>query len=248
MTSAIPSIRIIKRLDEPGATGNRLTALLFYYPKDLGLQHFLAGSGHVDADQVQLVAQVILSFGQPVEVRALQEELRLSQTRLTHILTRLEELEVIEMLPTGEVAPKKGNFDLDDVAENVVQMHDSHRKFEHSRVEMMRGYAEVGDCRREYLLNYFGEEFDELCGYCDNCDRGVVVEEDEENMPFPLNSRVMHKTWGEGLVVRYEGDKMVVLFDSVGYKTLSVIIVQERELLTGKVILSSEKARTRTSR
>jgi ATP-dependent DNA helicase RecQ len=198
------------------------------------VQHFLAGSGHVDTDQVLLVAQAIQSFGQPVETRALQEELHLSQTRLTHILTRLEELEVIEMLPTAEVAPKQGAFDLEDVAEDVVQNHESHRKYEHSRVEMMRGYAEVKDCRREYLLNYFGEEFDEPCGYCDNCDRGIVLEEDEADMPFPLNSKVMHKTWGEGLVVRYEGDKMVVLFDTVGYKTLSVNIVQERDLLTGK--------------
>jgi ATP-dependent DNA helicase RecQ len=134
----------------------------------------------------------------------LQEELHLSQTRLTHILTRLEELEVIELLPTGEVAPKQGTFDLDEVAEEVAQSSESRHNFEHSRVEMMRGYAEVEDCRREYLLNYFGEEFDEPCGYCDNCDRGIVVEEDEANMPFPLNSKVTHKTWGEGLVVRYD--------------------------------------------
>ncbi len=223
-----------QEIGRAGRDGEPATALLFYYPKDLGLQHFLAGSGRVDADQVLLVAQVISSFGQPVEVRALQEELHLSQTRLTHILTRLEELEVIKMLPTGEVAPRKGTFDLDDVAENVVQTHESHRKYEHSRVEMMRGYAEVEHCRREYLLNYFGEEFDEPCDYCDNCDRGITLEDDESDMPFPLNSKVIHKTWGEGLVVRYEGDKMVVLFDSVGYKTLSVDIVQERDLLTGK--------------
>jgi ATP-dependent DNA helicase RecQ len=54
---------------------------------------------------------------------------------------------------------------------------------------------------------------------------------DEENRPFPLNSHVSHKTWGEGVVLRYEDDKMVVLFDEVGYKTLSVDIVTERGLL-----------------
>jgi ATP-dependent DNA helicase RecQ len=42
---------------------------------------------------------------------------------------------------------------------------------------------------------------------------------------------VIHKTGGEGLIMRYEGDKMVILFDSVGYKTLAVDIVEERHLL-----------------
>ncbi len=50
-------------------------------------------------------------------------------------------------------------------------------------------------------------------------------------MAFPLNSRVRHKTWGEGLVMHYEGDKIVVMFDTVGYKTLSIEVVTENGLL-----------------
>jgi ATP-dependent DNA helicase RecQ len=48
---------------------------------------------------------------------------------------------------------------------------------------------------------------------------------------FPINSRVVHQTWGEGLVMRYEGDKMVVLFDRVGYQTLGVDIMLLRGLI-----------------
>ena len=55
--------------------------------------------------------------------------------------------------------------------------------------------------------------------------------EDEGDEPFLINSRVVHEKWGEGLVQRYEGDKMVVLFDEVGYKTLGVDLVTERDLL-----------------
>ena len=67
---------------------------------------------------------------------------------------------------------------------------------------MIRGYAEVHACRREYLLNYLGEEFDDLCGYCDNCEAGVVVEGIEGNKLFPLNRRVVHERWGKGIVQR----------------------------------------------
>ena len=55
---------------------------------------------------------------------------------------------------------------------------------------------------------------------------------EESVEPFPLNSRVNHRAWGEGLVMRYEGDKIVVLFDTVGYKTLAVELVTEQGLLT----------------
>ncbi|MBA2288275.1 MAG: hypothetical protein H0W02_22600 [Ktedonobacteraceae bacterium] len=81
-------------------------------------------------------------------------------------------------------------------------------------------------------MNYFGEELAEPCGFCDNCDAGITVVEDEDNQPFPINTRVIHTAWGEGMVIRYEGDKMVMLFDQVGYKTLAVEIVTERGLLT----------------
>ncbi|MBW3654364.1 MAG: hypothetical protein KY433_12480 [Actinobacteria bacterium] len=40
-----------------------------------------------------------------------------------------------------------------------------------------------------------------------------------------------HKSWGEGLVLRHEGDSVVVLFDDVGYKALALDVVKDREVL-----------------
>jgi ATP-dependent DNA helicase RecQ len=42
---------------------------------------------------------------------------------------------------------------------------------------------------------------------------------------------VRHAAWGEGLVLRHEPDAIVVLFDDVGYKTLSLDLVREHGLL-----------------
>jgi len=106
---------------------------------------------------------------------------------------------------------------------------DVRREYERSRVEMMRAYAELGDCRRRFVLEYFGEELPEPCGNCDNCDAGRS--ETPVGGPFELGSRVRHERWGEGAVQRYEGDKMVVLFDRAGYKTLAVELVVDRGLL-----------------
>jgi ATP-dependent DNA helicase RecQ len=100
---------------------------------------------------------------------------------------------------------------------------------------MMQSYAEASACRRGFVLNYFGEEFDAPdghCNNCDNCQRGTNTETTEPStQPFPINSRVQHAQWGEGEVLRYEADKMVVLFDTVGYKTLGVELVLQNDLL-----------------
>jgi ATP-dependent DNA helicase RecQ len=49
--------------------------------------------------------------------------------------------------------------------------------------------------------------------------------------PFPVHSTVRHVEWGPGMVMGYEGDRMTVLFDGVGYKTLSVPVVKAQKLL-----------------
>ena len=97
----------------------------------------------------------------------------------------------------------------------------------------MKDYAETGDCRRRYLLKYFGEELGEACGNCDNCEAGVVAEEERqaEKHPFPVKSRVLHKKLGRGTVMRYEEDKVVILFEDAGYKSLVTAFAVEKGLL-----------------
>jgi ATP-dependent DNA helicase RecQ len=95
---------------------------------------------------------------------------------------------------------------------------------------MMRGYAEYDHCRRIFVLSYFGEEGTKPCGHCDNCEAGRGWP-DAGDRPFDVGSAVRHAEWGEGEVQRYDGDHVVVLFDSVGYRTLSVELVKERGLL-----------------
>ena len=94
-------------------------------------------------------------------------------------------------------------------------------------------YAESGDCRRAFLLSYFGEPFEPPCGYCDNCESGRVSAPPAD-VPFPVGARVAHGTWGEGVVQRYDDDAMVVLFDEAGYKTLALEVVRSRAILEAR--------------
>lgn len=112
-----------------------------------------------------------------------------------------------------------------------------HGDIERSRVEMMRAYAETHGCRREFILNYFGEPYEPPCGNCDRCDAGSTATatptgQDRRAGAYSLDKRVRHAEWGEGVVIRLEdGDKLTVLFDGVGYKTLSLELVEGTGLL-----------------
>ena len=100
---------------------------------------------------------------------------------------------------------------------------------------MMRAYAETPGCRRQLLLGYFGEQLDEPCGNCDNCSAGTSTDRSEEaDTPFPPETAVEHAEWGPGIVMRVEEDRLVVLFEEVGYKTLAVAAVLENDLLRAR--------------
>jgi ATP-dependent DNA helicase RecQ len=95
---------------------------------------------------------------------------------------------------------------------------------------MVRTYAETTDCRRRIVLELLGESHPQRCWHCDNCDRGDSVDSDDR--PFPVGSAVTHPEWGRGTVQTYEeGDRIVVLFDTAGYKTLSLDLVEGHHLL-----------------
>jgi len=43
------------------------------------------------------------------------------------------------------------------------------KRIQFQRLQAMIGYCEAADCRRQVLLNYFGETYAKECGNCDNC-------------------------------------------------------------------------------
>ena len=105
-------------------------------------------------------------------------------------------------------------------------------EFERSRLEMMRSYAEASACRRRFLLEYFGAEpTAERCEFCDVDARTRPVSRSEPAAPYQRQQRVRHPSWGDGVVQRVAGESIVVLFESVGYKTLAADIVEEQKLL-----------------
>ena len=113
---------------------------------------------------------------------------------------------------------------------------EARQRIEHSRSQLMQEYAETGMCRRQFLLGYFGEELPEPCGNCDTCTSGSAYRWADEHdaageTPYPVAARVTHRTWGAGIVMHTDADRITVFFDEAGYKVLSLAVVKDGGLL-----------------
>jgi ATP-dependent DNA helicase RecQ len=228
-----------QEIGRSGRDGLPAEATLFFRIADLGLRRYFAAGGEIGTDQLLGVAVAVARHDGPVEASELAEVTGMTESRLTAAVSRLEEAGALEVLPGGDVQAA-GDVHPVDAAESAARHEESRARIEQSRVEMIRSYAETRSCRREYLLNYFGEQIGGPCGRCDNCEdvaagqRGIhngEVDDADAAVPFAPDTRVVHKAWGEGLLVRADADTITVLFDEVGYKTLSLRLVIDEDLL-----------------
>jgi ATP-dependent DNA helicase RecQ len=215
-----------------GRDGEPARAILFYRPEDVGVRRFFAASGKIEADQIERLAGAIAAAAGPVNPVDLREELDVSATKLAAALARLEEVDAIEILPSGAVVEDRPG---DDSIARALRAQAARQSFDASRVAMISRYAELtGGCRRDFVLSYFGQAFDPPCGGCDLCEagRGGGYPQDQ---PFAIGARVVHPTWGGGVVQRYEARAVSVLFDEVGYKALALDVIAERDVLVAAV-------------
>jgi ATP-dependent DNA helicase RecQ len=223
-----------QEIGRAGRDGEPADARLFYLPEDLDLRRFQSGAGQIVQDEVEQVIRELGQAGEPVDPSTLRVHESLSDTALTRILDRLVDVDAIEMDADGIVQAAAPDGDPTDIAERALAAQGELRQYEHSRIEMMRQYADLATCRRAFLLRYFDQDAPERCGNCDNCDSGRTEAATVADQHFPDNAEVTHAEWGDGKVIKNEEETVTVRFDSVGYKTLAVDLVEQEGLLTLK--------------
>jgi ATP-dependent DNA helicase RecQ len=221
-----------------GRDGHEARATLHYRSADLGLRTFFA-SGVPSAESISKVFAAIKK-SPSISHSALTEKLEQSARTSRCIVNLLEEAGLVTSSASGltAVARRSPATAARIASERAAALH----RVEKSRVQMVQRYAETLECRRIFLLGYFGEELPRPCGNCDTCTSGSADEEFAREHPsdasttsaaeFPLDTRVRHSKWGEGVVMRVEDDRITVFFDDEGYKVLSVDAVRQHRLLT----------------
>ncbi|MFG2576322.1 RecQ family ATP-dependent DNA helicase [Streptomyces sp. NPDC048481] len=225
-----------QEIGRAGRDGEPARAMLFYRPEDLGLQKFLTARG-LDSDALQRIMTALAGQEVPQSRSRVAQLAGLSRRKTTDLLSLLEEAGAVTVEGGRRAVRAVPGRTAREPVERAQEVFERARRMDRSRIEMMRGYAETPSCRRQYLLGYFGEQLDGPCGHCDVCDRGAGTGHDEPATapgscaPYEPNDRVRHAEWGEGTVMRVDDDRLVVLFEQVGYKTLSLPAVEESDLL-----------------
>ncbi|WP_434743624.1 RecQ family ATP-dependent DNA helicase [Micromonospora sp. SH-82] len=218
-----------QEIGRAGRDGEPARVLLLWQAEDIGLQRYFSG-GLPNRDELHQLAALVRS--RPATRKALRDATGLGPRKLGQLLALLEQVGAVEPRKRQRIgAPRYGPRPA-AAADAALAQAERQQSVTRSRTDMMRAFAETTGCRGQALLAYFGEQMTELCGHCDNCHAGTSVAEVRDEVPFPVHSQVRHPEWGSGMVLNYEDDRMTVLFDEVGYKTLSVPVVSEQGLLT----------------
>jgi ATP-dependent DNA helicase RecQ len=223
-----------------GRDGKPARAILLYRPEDAGRRRAMASSGRLEEEQVVAVLKRVAAAEEGVDMKELAGEMKedeMSGAKVAKAINRLEELGAVEVSAEGCVTVAEGAEDLRGAAGRAVEEQEAYRQYRLGRVEMMKAYAETTDCRRHFLMTYFGEQSDTICDNCDNCKTGLAqrrleeTQEEAKGRPFAVGSKVVHKKFGPGVIRRYEGNKVVILFDTAGLKELVTEVVVGKRIV-----------------
>jgi ATP-dependent DNA helicase RecQ len=235
-----PDVRLVVHADPPdtldeywqeagraGRDGEAARAVLLTRPGGYGLRRFFAASAGASEDDLRAVVAALQGADGPLRASALAKAAGLTPTRSRRAVNVL--------VRTGSVREGRSGLTVRPGTERAAAVADAADWVERTRVrqetgiELVRRYAETTDCRRRLVLELLGESHPQPCGRCDSCDAGTS--EPAVTRPHPIGTRVEHDEWGGGQVVQYEADRVVVLFDRAGYRTLDLETVQANDLL-----------------
>jgi ATP-dependent DNA helicase RecQ len=237
-----PNIRFVVHYDLPGSIeaytqeagragrdGDPSRCILLYRMSDTRVQNYFLTGKYPDVEEVQKVFGTLEYFDGEKNGVSLTDLRRISQlplTKLKVILALLKKSGFIVTCARSRYALSAEALRNRELVLNLAS-YETKKSYDQSKLAMMLQYAETTSCRRRFILNYFGEDYEaENCGSCDNCRRGAML---GISSGYRISEIVFHRKFGRGTIERTDRDLVTVLFPSIGYKTLLATAVTKEE-------------------
>ncbi|MDQ2908021.1 MAG: ATP-dependent DNA helicase [Candidatus Eremiobacteraeota bacterium] len=209
-----------------GRDGDLSRCILLYRMSDTRVQNYFLTGKYPGIEDVQKVFGTLEYFGGQeggVSLADLRKISQLPLTKLKVVLALLKKAGFIEMRARSRYGLTPDAIVNRHLVLNLTN-YETKKSYDQSKLAMMLQYAEARGCRRKFILNYFGENFErENCGECDNCLHAAAAAKARDTRVtsgYRIADIVTHPKFGQGTVERAEKDLVTVLFPTVGYKTL----------------------------
>jgi ATP-dependent DNA helicase RecQ len=212
-----------------GRDGAPADAVLYFRAEDLALPRRYAATTGPSRAALETVAATLASAKGPITLDDVRARSGLSWQRT--------EAAAMALADSGRVAVDAEGVvtitgDMTDAVTEADELVRTRRAVERARTEAMEAYVHEVGCRWRSLLEYFGEPAGDRCGHCDNDQRAnSTSDEADGSRPFARGSRVRHPVFGEGEVIGYAGDRILLAFDQAGYKRLDLGLATEGDVL-----------------
>jgi ATP-dependent DNA helicase RecQ len=213
-----------QEIGRAGRDGRPAKAVLVYDSRSLRIPRLFAARSRIPAADVQAVTRALGGMTERVSLTELAQTAGVPRHSAERIVDELAELGLLGIDDTG-VALLPGDL-RSDASDQVNAAGLRRQAVLGSRIDSMRHYAETVQCRRAELLGYFGEAIDPPCDNCDNdaAFRGPINHRAASDLSRrgSAGTAVTHRLWGAGILLSRDEHELVVSFESVGYRHLTL--------------------------
>lgn len=155
-----------------GRDGEDACCSLLFQPKDISTQKWLISKNYPDDQELATIYKSVKNRGlNPIKPQELLKSFEINETAMMSGLSLLKTLQLIDSSADGGYF-QRSNEDHPHIDTTSLSQR---KQNEMNRLQNIINYLNAQRCRREAILDYFGQTLEQACSGCDVCHSGAAA-------------------------------------------------------------------------